>query len=352
MQSLDKLREALGLSAADSVVEDSRLDAPVTGVGHGLVGAAEEAELSQQTIHAILVQPNFTPDLELGRRLGIDSVARWDGDSRLVVLGDVPVVARAGAAELVPELGWLVDTRGNNAAIIIGTSSREARYLSAENGRIALGHIEYGARSSSSFQFHDVPRFDLPDLASLANSIGIKRWLRDEIAQRSESESVLVRAAAVGLTGRLAMCDLEEPDLVFASIMNGGMDPLDLLRAWAAALPREVVAYLEASALDEAGVLVDQIDELERLVSGDHSMAARSALSARLRRDDLESVAYVLRQACAETLVVDALKALDRRATAHLTALDLVSDDDVDPPLLGAVSAAQPEAWWGTVWSD
>ena len=353
MRTLDKLRELLGLSAGDSLIEDERLPAPATGVGHGLGSAAIEAELSPQSIEAILLQPNFTRDADLGRRLGLDSVARWDGDARVIVLGDAPVLARAGAAELVPDLGWLIDTRGNTAAVVIeGASSREATYLSADNGALILGHVEYAAPPTSAFVFRDAPQLELPDLGSLLESLGVKRWLRDEISTRAASESVLVRAASVGLTARLAMGELDDPDRVFHAIVGGGTDPLDTLRSWARGLPGEVVTYLEASALDEAELVAGQIDEIEKVFSKDHEEAARTALRSRLRRDDLESVAYVLQQARTDTVLVDALKALDRRATSHLTTYDLVTDADVDPPLFGAVSAAQPDAWWGTVWSD
>jgi hypothetical protein len=353
MRSLDQLRELLGLSAGDSLVEDSRVLAPATGVGHGLGTATVEAGLSAKTIEAILLQPNFTPDPELGRKLGIDSVARWAHDSRLIVLGDAAVSARAGAAELVPELGWLVDTRSDNTAIVVeGSGPRAAKYLAAENGSIALGHVEYGDQPSPPFVFRDPPRLELPDLTHLLEGLGVKRWLRDEVGQRAAAESVLVRAAAVGLAGRLAMGELEDPDRLFTAIVDGGADPLDMLRAWSCDLPADSIRYLEASALDEAGAIGDQIEELERLVSKDETEAARSALSSRRRRDDLESVVFVLRQATAEAVVLDALKALDRRAIAHLTTFDLITEPDAEPPLFGAVSAAQPEAWWGTVWSD
>lgn len=351
MRSPDQIRQLLGLSPDDSLTQDALVPAPATGVGHGLASVTVQPEISPQIIEAILRQPRFNPDPDLNRKLGLESVARWDGDLRVVVF-DALVTASAGASAFVPELGWLVDTRGADAAVIIeDPHSHEARYLSAENGDIAIGRVTFEAKPSPAFVFQDPPTLQLPDLESLLLNLGVKSWLQEEIRQRSASTSVLVRAAAVGLTGRLAMGELEEPERLFHSVVSGGPDPFDVLRTWARDLPHEVVTYLESSALEEAGTLGDEIDGLDRLVSQDDLEVVRSALSCRRRRDDLESVAYVLK-AQIDTILLDTLQALDRRATAQLSTFDFATDPDAEPPLFGAVSAAQPGAWWGTVWSD
>lgn len=353
MRNVDQLREALGLSAADSLVEELRIDAPTTGVGRGLSLAGAEAGLSERAIQAMLAQPNFTPAPDLDRYLGTTSAARWDHDERFVLLGDVPVARSAGAAEDVPHLGWVIDTSGSDAVITLeDVRSHEIKYLSAANGSILLGRIERAMPSTNAIAFREPPRLELPDLRSVLESLGTKRWLRDEIEQRSTSASVLVRIAAAGLTLRLAMSELDDPDRVFNAMVRSEPDPVDVVRTWARSLAHEAIVYIEAAALDEAGTLADQVEELTKLVSTNHTETARLALWLRQRRDDLESVATVLQQAAADTIVIDAMSALDRRASTQLSAFDIVSDPDSDPLLLSAVAAAQPGAWWGTSWHD
>jgi hypothetical protein len=353
MRTVEQIREALGLPTTDVLVEEGRLDAPATGVGRGLSIAAAGTGLSAQAIQAILAQPNFTSDPQLDRYLGTTSAARWDHDPRFVTLGDAPVSRRAGAAEDVPTLGWLIDTRGFDTAVVLEDArSHVTRFLSAANGAVHLGRIEHATPTISTITFREPPPLELPDLGSVLESLRTKRWLRDEIERRSVSGSVLARTAAAGLTLRLAMSELDDPDRVFGAIVSGGADPLDVIRTWASSLALELVAYIEAAALDEAGALADHIEDLTRLVSRDPIEAGQAALWLRQRRDDLESVRVVLQQAAVDLVLVDALNALDRRASSELSAFDMVGDADSDPLLFGAVASVLPGAWWGTAWPE
>lgn len=351
MSELDQLRALLGLSAQDVVVEDDRVPAPATGIGHGLVSAGWERQSLDEAVSAILRQPGYAEDPALAQAHGLQTLARWHGDPQLVLLGDAPVAIHAGRVAHSDELGWVLDTRAERSVVVLqpGGADGAAMYVCGERGVLTFGHVTYAI---PPFTFAAEPQLELPGLESMLDRLGVKRWLRDEVHRRARSASPLDRTAAVGLTARLALGALDAPGKLFDALVAGAPDPIDELRVWARALTPALVAHLLAAALDDAAALGDVIESLSGVLLEEEAAARALAVTVRIDRDDLESVAFVLRTAEPAISLVDALRALDRRAIAHLTTFDLVADADTDPPLLAEVSAAQPDAWWGTAWSD
>lgn len=342
------LHALLGLSDSDQLVERARLPAPTTGVALGFAGV--ELLSLDETLAAIAQQPGLFEDAALARALNLDNVVRWNSNPQLVILGDAPILSHQGRVAYSDDLGWVLDTRGDQLVAVLRGADGGATYVSGARGELEIGQILLGAESVAPFPFTPLEQVPLPALGELMEQLGVQRWLRDEVDQRAASTLPLTRAAAVGLASRLAVTALERPGELFRRIVSGAPDPIDELRTWARGLSPALLDQLTAAALEDAALLGDELEALPRRLTEDDAAAAALALAMRRDRDDLESVAFVLRAARPDTSLTEALRALDGRASAHLTSFDLVTDPDADPRLLGAVSVAQPAAWWGTAW--
>lgn len=131
-RSLDEIRALLGLDADETLVVEATLPPPALGIGHGYADA--QRGFAKATLDAMLAQPHFTDDSELADRLGIGA-ARWDRDGWIVVLDNASVAASHGAAALVPELGWVLDTRGEAVVVL---SSPVRRVVVGKHGEILV----------------------------------------------------------------------------------------------------------------------------------------------------------------------------------------------------------------------
>jgi hypothetical protein len=106
---------------------------------------------------------------------------------------------------------------------------------------------------------------------------------------------------------------------------------------------------IAANVLREAGRLRSAVRELPRSppAAGRENLRRRVLALAR-RRDNLESVAFVLAAGERGGPLADALEAVDEEAGhrfAVLAAVGCFPDDD----RLAAVSWQEPDAWWGVL---
>lgn len=338
-----KLRELFGLDEADELIHEVTLSPPATLLGHGLM-AASMTELADE----LKLLSHFTADPALGRSLGIDAVARWDGDARVIALGAARVTGVRGAAEIVPELGWIIDTRGELSAVVVRAADGASRIFAGERGEVTIARLQHARYRS--IPLRELPPLELPALDRLLAQLEVHAWLREAVSVRARAGAYVRCIAAVGLARRLALGAVEVPGRLLDEL-GTGVDPLRELDDWARSLPPESVSTLEGMVLDAAQALAEEISAWARQGNDGAPGATAIATLLRTRRDDLESAAYVLRTTRADTPVVDALGALDALAAAHLSAFDAAGADGEDD-LFAAVSAAQPEAWWGTTWTS
>ncbi len=151
------------------------------------------------------------------------------------------------------------------------------------------------------------------------------------------------------------LCRLEDGNAVGAMGQGGQQVQLyqvvyrlALLAQRDAAPPvRSVEGYLR-SAL--ANLRRDQFrKEASQKRGAESASAPRAARSLCERRDDLESVSFVLR-AAGKAEVAELLRPIDRRAQAEAMAFgDAWFANDSER--LSAVYLADPDAWWGRAWS-
>lgn len=251
--------------------------------------------------------------------------------SRVVAVdarGDRP----AGVALLIRGQAWLV--RAERGELEVVSASREP---------LPLG-LAAAAQPS-------LPVLESPDIAALVGAHPVAEWLLEGARALAASPSLLDRAAAAGLLGRLADAEVSAPQLALELRLGGDVGPAARVRTWAAGLGDALVAELRRCLFVELGVLGDALEAFATdgaVTEEDARARGRAALGLRLRRDELESVAQVLRARLDESRreeLEQALFAVDRLGWLCLDALDCV-DDAMVPRLLRSVGWRTQRAWW------
>jgi hypothetical protein len=173
------------------------------------------------------------------------------------------------------------------------------------------------------------------------------RWMQDRLSQGARADA-WTRTSLAGQLARL--CEPESRD-VAALIASGRLQDLvsevELApRRWARALPPSEKAALEQQAVRRAEALGDDLTDLFDTLSADMAEASESWAHLCHRRDDIESVRLLLKEAGTGAALDAALEALDRTGRAVRINLEasLTSDDE----RLRRVALGDPSAWWGS----
>jgi len=118
---------------------------------------------------------------------------------------------------------------------------------------------------------------------------------------------------------------------------------------WAKALSLPILETIQSCAYGELDRLTEAVDHLPKAVASQAHYAQDMAMSILRRRDDLESVLFVLHTAGQGELLAEALSGFDRMAvcssfTTFSRLLDLNRDDR-----LWQVAWQEPMAWWAQI---
>lgn len=191
-------------------------------------------------------------------------------------------------------------------------------------------------------------KFPEPPIVSLLDNWPAAPWLVDQANGWAASPVAMIRAAAVGLIGRLADAETTDPTAALAARLNGDDGPAFRARVWAGALGEGPLRVLVASMLGEASRLIEDIETLADLTD-----RAGLALSIRERRDELECAAFVVRWSDVglddpelREAVYDALAEIDRTAAEYGV---LNASPSESSRWLRAVGWQEPDSWWGDI---
>lgn len=340
----------LGLSGA-ARTESLGECVPSEELPHGLAVAQLEGEgpVSDLELIAKMEQNPRFEDLQVAG-LPIDAVRvrRWAGDGGIIIVSRM-----AGTA--FPSGNW-VDFDGDLIARPTG-SSVVLRLISelgdfvlrvTAAGRVQAVRVVEAAPPTLGLD-RDVPRdseLQVPLAEDIFGDFPTEEWLRTAYEEFAVSVSYS-RTIAVGLVGRL----WSPPWGQAASLMSGFPD-LPPIRAarWA----RENGAALEEVGREAVGEARSLFVELEELISRlPEAPQAREVALRRLadERDDLASIAWVLRSAGRASDLDSALAQTDHAAIAQTTLLE-AELDLFDVPRFQAVAREEPHAWWALVGVD
>lgn len=242
-------------------------------------------------------------------------------DARRTVKPDLPTLDLGDGKKLVGlREGQLAYLNGSSSGMIVENSAEVARctYLKAEPARLVIEDV--------------IARFGAPS------------WLATEARRLARLPGPLARALAVGMLGRLWSRGTV-PEAKVRSQILAGVTASQRAQGWWRGLDDTTRGEVEATALDQAGFLLDSLTSIDESATSDRELAKGLASRWLDDRDDLQSIAWLMGPDSAT--LAGALASLDREAISRLA---LLADLGVDEsPRRSAASWMEPEAWWAGV---
>lgn len=185
-----------------------------------------------------------------------------------------------------------------------------------------------------------------PDIASFLGQAVAQQWLVELAMGMAQSPSPFQRAAAAGVLARLWSSPDKTGRLRTREWLSAGhADPTAAAVRWVQDLGHERRELIESSALRELDALERSLDGLIDIALEDPDAANAIGRSWLHRRDDLQSVLFLLRRADAGGALARAVVKLDEHAARHQELwrlFELHADER-----LRAISWQEPDAWWG-----
>jgi hypothetical protein len=191
----------------------------------------------------------------------------------------------------------------------------------------------------------DVPASDVASWCADAND----QWLISQVGERLEAGNAWEHSVAVGMYARLL-----RPSSGAAArervqrVLKGEIDePLARPTRWARSLTPEQLAFVEREALAEADGILLFIDELCEHIDPADPAWREDLLAWCHRRDDLEGVWLILREANAGkrlTAVMRTVDYLGHQFVSTIPARIVLPDER-----LWRAQCGDPDAWWSSL---
>ena len=168
-------------------------------------------------------------------------------------------------------------------------------------------------------------------------------WLCDQISKRDKVDDSWERVVAVGMFARLESDEFTTFQSL-EDLMSGVSERLDRERSWARKLSAENCAAIERLAVLHTEHLFDELLRLVKNPLPHDSQWKQDMQRIMHKRDDLEGICLLLREAGEGDLLVDELLDIDVEGDLWIDAIPSW-DGDFDERLLRA-SLVSPEGWW------
>jgi hypothetical protein len=350
----------LGLARGERLVEIRTDEAPGSPVGRGLVAQASSVGssgdgLPPDLLSAMDGQPRFGDELPYDEHIAPARARPWLEEGRVVLLEGVADKPERtlGTAGPGPGHSWILDGRSGPAAVVLRTAEGPL-VMWAGGGRVGLAYVETAAdpwtERLRTFTPTKEPALPEVDVLSFVVGATVRPWLSDLARAMAKSPSAVERTAAIGLVGRLAGGEVEEPGKLMEALLAGESGPRARAMAWAREHGPRLADVVLRHAVEEAGLIVEELAVLRERVENALSPADREGADALaqalcLRRDDLECVSFVLSAAGVGEELDELLAEVDREAESEQSIFAVVADQ-IDDRRLSAVAALEPDAWW------
>lgn len=337
--------EALGLRPDAELVDvdHARMPEPPRAFGRAERDLTSDAHLLELVKKHPSLMPAELPQLHA--HMPDVQIHWWNPDPRVALLEFGPDTALRAHGTLIDtgERAHLVDTRRGPATVRL-VQAQQDLVLAFEEGEVWAGQPRTtGHEEGSSL---DAPEAPAVDVRALVGTWAVAPWLLAEAEQLAAADWSFARAAAVGLLARLwtPVSPAARNDLL-RRLREGDGGPSRAACRWFAALEPATRATVARSARSEVDALTERLPELSALAPAEPDEAEALGLSWLRRRDDLESVFFLLKRAGEEHRLAGELAALDARAAKFRSYWALL--EPVDDERLRAVSWQEPDAWWG-----
>lgn len=326
-----------------STNEQMRSELQALGIAGSMLGPVEHLTLPASGPHAALqagpvagamLLPAYSPVMDaLGLRIEVDPGA-----------ATLRVISRGGAAfQVRPGLHGVQPQVADGAGISRVALQQTGRFLIESAGGTPL---VLGWRDAGALLLCPVYAWPAPPVEEW-NVKTQDTWMHEQMKIATGSDT-WTRTSLAGQLARL--CEPEQRD-VAALIRSGRLQDLvsdvELApRRWARALDQRSTMALEQQAVRRAEALSDDLTDLFDTLSADMTEASESWQRLCHRRDDIEGVRVLLREAGAGGALEEVLAEADRSGRAVRINLDgTVSAAD---ERLRRVALGDPSAWWGS----
>lgn len=331
------------------LVEQERI--PERSVALGKAEAAQ-ADFPLEHVRDLLrEQPHVSPvALSHWRMIAPDTrLQRWDLRPEIAVLqhGGRRGFECIGDKLELDESTLLLDSRRRPACLRLDQGDI-AWLLQFHLGNFTLSKSQPRAQpaQASAWTPADPPVVPIPDVRAWLALCPGEPWLRDASEQLASEEWDLARTAAAGLLARLwSPASHASPSERSRYLSPDFEGPAWMAMEWFSALPPETRGSVERSALFEVGALQERLQEFEQVAMEDPDQAAALGRSWLHRRDDLQSVLFLLRRSETGAVLDEGLGGLDEQAARFPSFWALLELEDDER--LRAVSWQEPDAWWG-----
>lgn len=336
---------SLGLNPQTALTLEAEASAPDDGVARGLSSAPLDAAALSAQLASVTRLAAFD---RTASRLGEADAALTRADRRrglyCLSLESLELVLPARATR-DGEGNWIVDAQAGREIVHVRGPGGDA-LLAFEGDDFAAYELHREAseamKAVGAWVPRAVPSVVALEVDALLEGLDAPAWLIAPLA-RDTTDPYAV-AVAVGAVGRLWSPEGGDAAREAMARLRRGDDPLSRARAWFAELPREAREAALDLACVEAESLAAQLDELAHGVTGDLAAARVDALAWIERRDDLASLASLLRAGDVPPRLSASLASLDRAARTRATMWIALSP--LSSPRLRQVSWQEPDAWW------
>ena len=313
------------------------------GIEPDMLGPIEQLAMPPAGPHAALdfaspatttLLPAYSPVMDaLGLQIEVDPG-----------VGELRVISRgAGAFQVRPGLRDTQAEAADEAGISRVTLQQTGRFLIETIGGTPL---VVGWREAGALLLRPVYAWPGPPVEEWTVNTQ-DGWMQGQLGHALDADA-WTRTSLAGQLARLCEPDVKD---VAALIASGRLHELvaeaELApRRWARALGVIARRALEQQAVRRAEALGDDLADLFDTLSAD--MQEASANWARLchRRDDIESVRVLLREAGQADTLEAALEAADR--TGRAIRINLQASITAADERLRRVALGDPSAWWGS----
>jgi hypothetical protein len=326
-----------------SMTPEMQADLRALGIAPDMLGPAEHLAMPSSGPHAALqatpaaastLLPAHSPSMDaLGLRVEVDPSG-----------GQLRVISRNAAAfQVRPGLRDAHAQAADEAGISRVTLQQDGRFLIETTGGTPL---MIGWREDRTLLLCPVYAWPTPPVEEW-NVKTQDTWMQTRLAEASGSDA-WTRTSLAGQLARL--CEPEARDvaaLIAAGRLRDLVSEVELEpRRWARSLDALSLRALEQQAIRRAEALGDDLTDLFDTLSADMTEASASWTHLCHRRDDIESVRVLLREADAGDALDRELAAADRLGRAIRINLDAaISAAD---ERLRRVALGDPSAWWGS----
>lgn len=207
-----------------------------------------------------------------------------------------------------------------------------------------------GDVSSDTLRLAAVTRWSSPPIEDWMLPMN-DAWLQAIVERTLPDADAWTRTALAGTITRLAniettpTADAGKADVVGALLRDMARSPAMAPRAWARALDRAALAAIEEHAHRRATALELDLEDLRVALPQDAREAGTRWTHLCHRRDELESIRVLLREADTGLRLEESLQGTDRAGRALRLTLEAVAADDDER--LRRVALGDPSAWWG-----